>query len=105
MIEKNSSSELSCFKFIKTEELLDLTIYNKFINWVAGEYDLNLMNEEDGLKVYFPSGWFSIRSFNNDSKINLEIKVEGKSKKICDKITDELLNVHNRVSNYFEQKV
>ena len=102
MTKKMSSTELSTFQFVKTEEILDLAVYYKFINWVRVEFDLYLMNDEQGLKVYFPSGWFSVRSFNDNTSVNLEIKVEGKSKIICGKITDKLLNVYNRVSYCFE---
>jgi hypothetical protein len=36
MTEINSSSGLSSFQFINTAELLDLDVYNKFVNWIAG---------------------------------------------------------------------
>ena len=98
-----SISKLSTFQFIKTEDIIDLAVYYKFINWVAGEFDLLLMNDEDGLKVYFPNGWFSIRSFNKGSKINLEIKVESKSKKTGKKFTGELLTIYKSVLSCFEQ--
>lgn len=105
MIKKMNSNNLSPFQFIKTQEIVSLDVYHKFTNWVAGEFDLYLMNDEEGLKVYFPTGYFSIKSFNSNSSVNLEIKIEGQSKITCGKITDKLLNVYNRISNYFEQKV
>lgn len=56
MSEKIIYKDLLYFQFIKTEELLDLTVNYKFINWVADEFDLYLMSDEDGLKVYYPNG-------------------------------------------------
>lgn len=105
MKEIKSNNELSSFQFIKTDELLGLDVYNKFVNWIAGEFDLYLMQEEQGLKVYFPDGWFTISNSNNDSILILEIQVEAKSKMTYEKIVKKIQDVYNRVSYSFEHRV
>lgn len=99
MSENSNANNLYSFQFVKTEKLPNLAIYSKFINWIVGEFDLNLMKEENGLKVYFPSGCFSIRNFSDEASICLEIKVEGKSRTACETIIKRIQVVYNRLSN------
>ncbi|WP_282073601.1 hypothetical protein [Polaribacter atrinae] len=81
-------------------------VYERFVNWVAGEFDLYLMNESENLKVYFPNGEFRISNFNN--KVNkrfIEIKVEGRSEKICQNMMMRLEMLLNHVLNYEYNKI
>jgi hypothetical protein len=100
------STKSTCFELIKIAPAKNLDIYNKFTNWVIGEFDLYLMNESDDLKVYFPNGWFSIRNFytNNNEALFVEIKIEGKSK-ITNKIMlKRLLCIYDQVVSIAELK-
>ena len=63
MNKETSDIKLSKYNLVKIELVEDLRIYNKFINWVIGEFDLYLKNDESKeLKVYFSYGWFSVAS-------------------------------------------
>ena len=42
------SSKNSHYNIIKYENIKTIDIYNTFINWVRGEFDLYLMEELDG---------------------------------------------------------
>jgi len=44
----------------KVELIGPFDFYPKFRNWVIGEFDLSLKDENPQMiKVYFPNGWFS----------------------------------------------
>lgn len=80
-------------------------IHERFVNWVTGEFDLNLKIESETLKVFFPNGWFCIRNFKDEKNKDLiEIIVEGKSKTACQKIMNQLESVHNHVVRFNEVK-
>ncbi len=101
----NSKLKLSSFQVVKSEELIGPDIHYMFINWVIAEFDLYLKSEDEVLKVHFPNGWFSIKSFiSNDGNTKLEIKVEGKSKTACKKVANQLENVYNHVIYCHRQK-
>ena len=93
----NISFEKPYYIFTKCENIESKDAYNKFLNWVQGEFDLYQMDEFEGVTVYYPNGWFTIKMVNKKNNIfYTEIYVKCKSKKvgleICDKI--ELLYNH-----------
>ena len=49
----NISFESSYYNFIKYENIKNIEIYDKFLNWIKGEFDLYQMEEMNGLIVYF----------------------------------------------------
>jgi len=90
----------SHIKLVKHEFVKCIEIYNKFINWVIGEFDLYLKIESKDLKVYFPSGWFQIGFFIDASDgIMIEIKIEGKSKVTCEILMNRLEGIFRQVLN------
>ncbi len=76
----------------KIELVESFNCYEKFKNWVVGEFDLFLKKEEsEEMTVYFPNGRFIIRCINNTEECNqIEILVIGKSHIICEKIMSQL---------------
>lgn len=98
-----SKTTLSVFEFIKIEPVKSVEVYNRFINWVIGEFDLYLKNKSKELKVYFPNGWFSIGRFKNENQqLNIKIKVKGKSKIACQKIMNQLELIYLHVLRFTE---
>ncbi|GAA4954440.1 hypothetical protein GCM10023314_30110 [Algibacter agarivorans] len=89
---------------LKKEEIIKTNgVYERFVNWVTGEFDLNLKHESEILKVYFPNGWFSIVSHKNENEQEvIKINVKGKSKIACVKIMSQLEHIYNHVV-YFQQ--
>ncbi|MDO5986763.1 hypothetical protein Q4Q39_05015 [Flavivirga amylovorans] len=97
------NTTLSIFELIKIEPVKSIEVYNRFINWVTGEFDLYLKNKSKELKVYFPNGWFSIGCFKNENQqINIKIKVKGKSKIACQKIMNQLELIYHHVLRFTE---
>lgn len=93
------------YKFDKLITLRDFKVYDKFINWVIGEFDLYLRDESDTLSVYFLNGWFSIRKLNCKNEIiQLQIKVKGRSKNIGQEIMDQLEGIYYHIIRFYEQK-
>jgi hypothetical protein len=99
-----SKTKSTLFKLKKLEPIKSSSIYNMFINWVIGEFDLYLMHEYKKLKVYFLNGHFYMEKFVDDkSHLNIRILVEGKSKKACQKIMMQLENLYQHVVSFNEK--
>lgn len=97
----SSNLKYSHFKLTQIEPIKNIGVYNMFINWVIGEFDLYLKNESEQLKIYYPNGWFKIRKINeNEDGIHIEIMVEGKSKTGCNKIMDQVQTIYNHVISF-----
>ena len=78
----NISTDGLYFYFIKHENVASIDLYHKFLNWLSGEFDLHQKDEFDGLKVYYPEGWLSVKMINKkDDNVYTEIYVKCKSKK------------------------
>ncbi|WP_299555071.1 hypothetical protein [Seonamhaeicola sp.] len=70
--------------------------YDKFINWVSGEFDLCLQEEQNGLKVYHPNGWLQIANTSKESEqVCLQIIIHNKSKKAGEILSNELKVLYN----------
>lgn len=108
-LEKNIQvfkDQTTPFQLKKVETINVKGIYERLINWVSGEFDLYLQNESDSLKVYFPNGSFSIRNVKGEKNQELiEIKVEGKSRKACQKMMDKLEDIYNHVFRFSEMRM
>lgn len=75
----NISFESPYYNFITYENIKTIDVYDKFINWVRGEFDLFQMEELDGLKVYYPNGWFYIELLT-ETDLDLIISIKIKSR-------------------------
>lgn len=76
----NISFESPYYNFITYENIKTIDVYDTFINWVRGEFDLFQMEELDGLKVYYPNGWFYIELLSeNDSDLIIAINIKSKT--------------------------
>ncbi|WP_299546810.1 hypothetical protein [Seonamhaeicola sp.] len=70
--------------------------YDKFINWVSGEFDLCLQEEHNGLKVYHPNGWLQIANTSKEpEQVCLQIIIHNKSKKAVELLSKELNVLYN----------
>ncbi|PKQ44409.1 hypothetical protein [Confluentibacter flavum] len=92
-------NEDSVFGLIQKKSFKTIELYQKFINWVSGEFDLYLQEESMGLKVYYPNGWFAFEKKNkHTSNFSVEILVKGKSRIDCQKILFQLDLIYNHVA-------
>jgi hypothetical protein len=101
----NFSFESTYNHFIIYENIKNIEIYNKFLNWIKGEFDLYLMEDLDGLKVYFPNGWFSIMILS-ERELDLKIVIQIKSKTLNSgiKIETQIKNSYNHLNQVYENK-
>jgi hypothetical protein len=86
------------YKWSEKKGVRTVELYNKFINWVMGEFDLYLILESNILEVYFPNGKFSIKNYCTNN-YEMEIKITGKSTMACEKVKSQLNCIYNHLIN------
>lgn len=100
----NISFENPYYKFITYENIKTIDTYNTFINWVRGEFDLYLMEELDGLKVYYPNGWFSITVLSESEKeLNIIIRIKSKTLDSGLKIESQIKTIYRHLNQIFHK--
>ncbi|OGS72206.1 MAG: hypothetical protein A3F91_10705 [Flavobacteria bacterium RIFCSPLOWO2_12_FULL_35_11] len=98
------SSKNSHYNIIKYENIKTIDIYNTFINWVRGEFDLYLMEELDGLKVYYPNGWFSITVLSESEKeLNIIIQIKSKTLDSGLKIEAQIKKIYSHLNQILKK--
>jgi len=99
----NTSFEAPYYNFIQNEGIKSIEIYNKFLNWIQGEFDLYQIDEVDGLKVYYPNGWFSIGLLSeNEEDLNITIKIKSKTLDSGLKIEAQIQTIYNHLNQILE---
>lgn len=84
------------------EKIENIEFYYQFLNWLKGEFDLYLMEELDGLKVYYPNGLFSVTLFSkNKNDLSIEIKIKSKTLKSVNEISSKIEIIHRRLRKVF----
>jgi hypothetical protein len=84
------------------EKIENIEFYYQFINWLKGEFDLYLMEELDGLKVYYPNGLFSVSLFSkNKNDLSIEIKIKSKTLKSVNQVSSKIEIIHRRLRKVF----
>jgi hypothetical protein len=82
------------------------TLYDKFLNWLSGEFDLYLQDEQNGLEVFFSNGRFSIKKVaENKENIEIEINVKSKNLTIGSSIAHQIMSVYNHLENMYSSSV
>lgn len=100
----DTSFENPYYKFIKYENINTIDVYDTFINWVRGEFDLFQMEELDGLKVYYPNGWFYIELLSeNDLDLIIAIKIKSKTLDSGLKIEAQIQMIFNHLIQIFQK--
>lgn len=81
--------------FRSRKKIENMERYHQFLNWLKGEFDLFLMDELNGLEVYYPSGFFSVGICTEDkNNFYVKIKVLSKTLKTGSLISSEIENVY-----------
>lgn len=98
----NISFKTPIHTFTRHESIENIEIYNQFLNWLKGEFDLYLMEELDGLKVYFPNGLFSVTLFSkNEKDFSIEIKIMSKTLKTAHQMAVKIEIIYGRLNKLF----
>jgi hypothetical protein len=91
------SFEFPYYMIYKTEKFSTIKKYYKFLNWIEAEFDLFLIDNFEGLKVYFPNGWFSIKLGDENIDNSLfEIRLHCKSKEKGIKIFNMIETIYKK---------
>lgn len=95
----DNSFENPYYKFIKYENIKTIDVYDIFINWVRGEFDLYQMDESEGLKVYYPNGWFCIELLcEKEVDLNIVIKIKSKTLDSGLKIESQIKTIYSHLN-------
>ncbi len=88
----------SNYQLIIREDFEAIEDFRKFLNWTSGEFVLYQQETEDGLKVYFPNGFFQMELIN-ESNVECEIILKSNCKRTIIQISNQL----NSVTNHFKK--
>ncbi|WP_298530949.1 hypothetical protein [uncultured Algibacter sp.] len=84
MTTENKIPRLQNSNYLKlesTKKITNRSLFNKYLNWVSGEFELYLQEHSNGLKVYFPGGLLIIQSIeSNSNEVKFKIVVSSKNK-------------------------
>lgn len=83
------SKENNLHNWLLEDSFEELDTYEKFLNWISGEFVLYLQDDADDLIIYFPNGWFSVKNLITNYNA-VQFKIEVKSK--CFKKGNQILN-------------
>ena len=98
VLKMNISYEAPFHTLTRYEIIEDIKFYYQFLNWVKGEFDLYLMEELDGLIVYYPNGLFSLKlCLEYENNFSIEIKIISKNLKIANEILHKIESVQNHL--------
>lgn len=98
----NISFEAPFHTITRYEKIENIEFCDQFVNWLRGEFDLYLMEEVDGLKVYYPNGFFSVTLFpKNENDLSIEIKVRSKTLKSANEVSSKIETLHRRLKKLF----
>ncbi|MDO5968985.1 hypothetical protein Q4Q35_04120 [Flavivirga aquimarina] len=89
-------------KWLHDDSFENLYDFNKFINWLSGEFTLYQQDEFHGLTVFIPNGWFSIEQLSLNKNV-IEFRIEVKSK--CFKSGVKIFNQVKLILKHFKSKV
>lgn len=89
----------SNFELTYTESISSKALYEKFLNWVSGEFELYLQDKLDGLKIFFPGGYLYItETRTNNNTLGLKIMVNSKCKQKGEQINNHVYSIFNHVT-------
>ncbi|WP_296383458.1 hypothetical protein [Winogradskyella sp.] len=104
--EKDISFVNPYHQWIQRESFASNLLYDKFLNWLSGEFDLYLQDEQNGLDVFFLNGRFSVKKVAvYKENIEIEINVISKDMSIGNSIANQIMSVHNHFENMYSYSV
>lgn len=72
--------------------------YKQFLNWVSGEFELYLQEEDSGLKIHFPNGSIHIKPLANIRNLfEFKMAIRSKNKIKVQKMNKQLLDILEHV--------
>ena len=88
------------YEWTHIESISNKALYEKFLNWVSGEFDIFLQDHLNGLQIFFPGGYFNITETKANNKINgFKIMVKSKYKQKGIQINNQVYTILNHALN------
>jgi hypothetical protein len=84
-------------EIISNEFFNNIETYNKFLNWISGEYDLYLQDGKEDLKIYFPNGILKIEKQNTNT-ITAEISFHTSNLNTGNSIINNVHSIYTRLN-------
>jgi len=101
MMNKNKQIISFSNNQIKEKLLFDSeAIYDKFLNWISGEFDLYPQDEFEGLKIFLPEGEIIIRHVVKNGKIITKVTLECRLIRSGQLIFDKIMHNYNILMKY-----
>jgi hypothetical protein len=101
MMNKNKQIISFSNNQIKEKLLFDSeAIYDKFLNWISGEFDLYPQDQLEGLKIFLPEGEIIIRHVVKNGKIITKVTLECRLIRSGQLIFDKILHNYNILMKY-----
>jgi len=89
-------------QWVTRKTLANNYLYNKFINWISGEFDLYLQDEQNGLDVFFPGGKVNINKVEEiKDNVVVEINIESKNLSLANTITNKIISIHKHLEKLY----
>ena len=85
LIQPPSVDSKTYFELEQTQCIPNKALYEKFLNWVSGEFELYLQDNLHGLQIFFPGGWVYITNIEttpNNIVFNILVKSKFQQKGI-----------------------
>lgn len=101
IVEKSNQTlkEPILFEWLHNDSFENIYTFNKFINWLSGEFNLYQQDEFNGLTVFFTNGWLLIKQLETN-KNKIEFRIEVKSK--CLKSGTKIFNLVKSILSHFK---
>lgn len=89
----------SSYRLVLREHFETHDDFDKMLNWMRDDFTFYQQECNDGLKVFFPNGWFEINLIETPS-VEYEISVNSKCNKSLVKTYNKILSVVNHFKKY-----
>ena len=88
------------YELTHIESIPNKALYEKFLNWVSGEFELFLQDRINGLQIFFPGGYFYITEIGtNHNIIGFKIIIKSKYKQKGVQINNQVYAILNHTLN------
>lgn len=88
----------SYYELTHTESIPNKALYEKFLNWVSGEFELYLQDKLHGLKIFYPGGYFYItETERSNNAVNFKITVRNKYRQKGIQVNNQVYDILDHI--------
>ena len=90
------------FEITSTESISNKSEFKRFLNWISAEYELNLQDNQNGLKIYFPWGFLKISEKDYENKVfNFRISIQSKYELKANQTKNQVLSILKHLKHLY----